>query len=246
MKRFSMIALIVILMLSSTACSPGTDSSKANDAADKTANQDAARDFVEKVDPDTLKWPKERLHPDMPEFKKGKMNPWAGDNYEIYTLIHEISKEDVTAYEKELVAAGFTVESERNLSHNDSVFTKDLYKVTIALSADNSIELRSYKEQTTDWPEALSAIPPIGAGDLVSADAPEETTPGSMQLYYINLPKEKLKEWRKTLSTKGFNVEEDTMKAENISFNGKTYAKASIWYEENGTNEWNVYFEFEN
>lgn len=246
MKRFSVIAIVLILILSFAACSSKAasqnTSGKSADATGKetaeTANQDAVRDFAEKLDPDSFKWPKERLHPDMPEFKKGKMNPWAGDNYEIYTLINEVSKADMEAYEKELLDAGFTLDGTGR-------YHKDLFDVTLKMNSDTILEISSYKTEVIGWPEALSAIPPVNAGDLDIVDFNEDV-PDSIALYYINLSREKLEEWRKALGAKGFNVEEDTMKTENISFNGKTYAKASIWYEENGTNEWNVYFEFEN
>ncbi len=253
MKRLSVILLVLLLTLSFAACSVG---SALKDAAKKSVDTkgsetvtEGAAESADEV-PDTAaqavnlnpgKWPKEILHPDMPEYKKGKLNgwaPWDASNPDsIFILIRDTGEADLEEYRKEMEAAGFT-------PGNNHGYHKDLFDVEFQMNSDNTLQISSYKNVTEGWPKALSAISPINGGDLTVIDGANEETPDSMNLYYINLPAEELGTWRQELGKKGFNVENDTITAENIQFNGDTYSQAEIWYEENGDKEWNIYFEF--
>jgi hypothetical protein len=178
----------------------------------------------------------------MPEYKKGKMNgwaPWSSDSPDnIFILIRNTSKEDLEEYRSELEAAGFTPGNNDGL-HND------LYDVEFQMNSDSILQISSYKTVSEKWPEALSDIPPVGSGNLSVVDGANEDSPDSMTLYYINITGDKLEAWGQELAKKGFTVDNGSITAENIKFNGKTYAKVTIWYEENGNDEWYVYFEFE-
>ena len=206
------------------------------------------------LNPDRTKWPKEIMHPDMPEFTKGKMNAWApweaSNDYNIFMLIVDVSVKDVEEYEKELEAAGFTGGSSRVASDNESRFHKDLYDVELKMNSDTILEISSYKTEIVEWPKALSDIPPVKAGNLTYAYGANEEQPDSIQLYYINLTPEELTKWRQELVKNGF-VESDcydnygSLNAENKKINGKTFATVNISYEDNGTNEWNIDIGFE-
>lgn len=216
----------------------GTPNNDEVDAAIKSLESNA---FIKAMNQKNLTWPKNILHPDMPEYKKGKLIVWApwekSNNDNIYILIKDTGKADLDGYIKEMEAAGFT-------PGNNKGYHKDLYDVTFQLNSDSILQISSYKTKVAKWPDALSRIPPIKGGALSVVEGSDEENPDSMNLYYINLPRENLEAWRKDLGAKGFDVKKDTITAKNVQFNGKTYPQAEIWYEENGTNEWNIYFEF--
>ncbi len=227
-----------------------TSSSDTNDSDSGSASEkdgtteidaedfDAATALLSK---DQTKWPADRVHPDMPEYSKGKMNAWSQwtstDVYSIFLLVRETSEADMQEYEEQLVAAGFE-------KQGSDRYHKDLFDVELQMNSDTILQISSYKTETVEWPSELSAIPPIQSGALSSVDGPEDEYPNSMMLYYINTKVEDLRAWGQLLAAKGFTVDGDSISSGSIQFNGKQYSSASIWYEENGDNEWMIYFDF--
>jgi len=205
-----------------------------------TSGLDLGKAMSMLTDTDPSKWPKERLNPDMPEYKKGKMNGWSKwnstDEYSIFILIKDTGKADLDEYISQLKSAGFE-------AINKNSFRKGIYDVELQFNSDTILQISSYKAEVYEWPKELAGIPPIKKGNLTAVTGPSEDYADGIQLYYINLTEEDLTEWGKTLKTKGFEVDGLAIYNKNkVSFNDKAYGALYLQIEENGSNEWIIDF----
>ena len=191
------------------------------------------------LDSDISKWPKDRLHSDMPEYKKGKLNGWnqwdSTNEYSIFILIKDTGKADLDEYISQLKSAGFT-------AINSNSFRKGIYDVEFQFNSDTILQISSYKADIFEWPKELVGIPPITKGNLTAVTGPSEDYPDGIQLYYINLTVDDLMKWGKSLEAKGFEVDGLAISKSNADFNGKTYNSLYLQIEENGSDEWIIDF----
>lgn len=263
MKKLMALVLAIILIVSFAACTQknaaGTASDQANSknivATDNTVagentdessgGQVSAKALSDALslltDADHSKWPKDFIHPDMPEYKKGKLNGWnqwsKDDPNNIFILIHDTIEEDLEAYKAELLAAGFK-------ETDQGRYRKGLYDVEFRFNGDTILQISSYKAAVLAWPKDLDFVPQIKKGNLSSIIKPSDDMPGYTQLYYINLTQADLDEWYKNLADNGFTVDNGAISKANVSFRGKTYTSLDIQCGENGTNEWMIDFSF--
>ena len=205
-----------------------------------TSDPDLGKATSMLLNSDISKWPEDRLHPDMPEYKKGKMNGWSQwnstDEYSIFILIKDTSKDDLEDYVSQLKSEGFE-------AINKNSYRKGIYDVELQFNSDTILQISSYKAEVYEWPKELAGIPPITKGNLTAVTGPSEDYADGIQLYYINLTEDDLIEWGKSLKTKGFEVDGLAIYNKNkVSFNGKTYGALYLQMEENGTNEWIIDF----
>lgn len=193
------------------------------------------------LDSDFSKWPKDRLHPNMPEYKKGEMNGWnqwdSTKEYSIFILIKDTGKADLDEYISQLKSAGFE-------EINNNSFRKGIYDVEFQFNSDTILQISSYKADIFEWPKELAGIPPITKGNLTAVTGPSDEYPDGVQLYYINLTEDDLMQWGKDLKAKGFEVDGLVISKNNVDFNGKTYNSLNLQMQENGSDEWIIDFTY--
>jgi hypothetical protein len=185
-------------------------------------------------------WPAEYLHPDMPPYPKGEINgcmPWEDDPYDLFILIKETSREDLDAYIEDLESNGFV--------ENNGSYCKGLFTVEFQFNSSTVLQITSRKERVYSWPEDLMDImPPLEKGDLIGFYYPED---GELygSLYFINLTREDIQEWEKTLEDAGFTVSDGYYEITDVVYKGKTYSRFYAFIDSNGPNEYSLFYQFE-
>ncbi len=248
MKKMIIAVVTIVLLMSLSACGSKTTPTAGVDDASKDAatqsKEDEAFDeaMTSLVDADHSTWPKEIVQPDMPVYTAGKLNGWnqwdSNNDYNIFILIEDTSKADLEKYIIDLKAAGFE-------EKNSDTFHKGIYDVVLQFNGDNSLQISSKKEKTLEWPEALLiGVPELKKGALTGIIEPNADMPDYVQLYIINLTKEDLLVWLKDLEVSGFSVEGENASKDNVELKGKTYKSLSVQFQENGSGEWMVDFNY--
>ncbi len=184
-------------------------------------------------------WPKEYLSPDMPPYTKGKIVVWNNSEgeFNVFIRIKDTNQQDLDEYIKELEKNGFY--------ENNGRYCKDTFSIELDLYG-NTLDIDSYKEDVTDWPDdLLGFVPPITDGYLTSVNPPSEDTGNYGDLYFIELTEEAIDAWEAELKSKGFEVESRSYTLHDFKHKGKLYKSFSAFFENNGGNEWMLYFTFE-
>ena len=255
MKRFMVLLLVIVFAFTLAACGAtgaadtnkvepdktGDSSAEAPTGIDEAGELsedalDAAMSLL--VDSEHKNWPADRVHPDMPEYKKGKMNgwnQWSDNKYDVFMLIADTSEADLEEYKAKLVSAGFQLV-------NGSDYRKDAFEVKFQFNTDTTLQISSYKEEAISWPKALAGIPPLKKGILSSVIEPPEGAPDTVQLYFVNLTQPDIDEWVKELEAKGFTGDSTGLSSSSATLNGKAYGSLYVQIQENGTDEWMIDF----
>lgn len=187
-------------------------------------------------------WPAEYLAPDMPEYTNGEIAQWysMGDEYDITIVIDGTNQSELDEYILAIEANGFY--------DNYGRYCKGPFSVELKFTSGGSLEISSYKEDVLEWPaDILGFMPPLEKGFLGSVNL---TTEGDMaygDLYFNDLSENDIASWEKALEGAGFESDGYmSYRKENVELRGKRYKIFSAFFQDNGVNEWILYFSFRN
>jgi hypothetical protein len=148
-------------------------------------------------------------------------------------MIHDTNKGDLDGYLNQLKGKGWA-------EANDE-YRLPPYYMDFQFNTDTTLQITFHKEDVLAWPkDRIPDIPAMTKGFLVQVDYNSDM-PDYLQLYAVGLSEDNIAEYGKLLVSKCFTDDGYLNYTKNGgTLNGKKYSKLTIWFENNGDDEWMI------